>query len=71
MSKPIRISRPQTTCEFLELQKELSETETRDQFKQAVLQQHVRSFHNGCRVIPASIIAGIGGFKEEELISSR
>ena len=24
------------------------------------------SFHNGCQVIPASIIAGIGGFKEEE-----
>ena len=51
---------------FLELQKELSETETRLARSRRFYNSNVRSFHNGCQVIPASIIAGIGGFKEEE-----
>lgn len=51
---------------FLELQKELSETETRIARSRRFYNSNVRSFHNGCQVIPASIIAGMGGFKEEE-----
>ncbi|MBG83563.1 MAG: hypothetical protein CMJ40_03330 [Phycisphaerae bacterium] len=51
---------------FLELQKELSETETRIARSRRFYNSNVRSFHNGCQVVPASIIAGIGGFKEEE-----
>lgn len=51
---------------FLELQKELSETETRIARSRRFYNSNVRSFHNGCQVIPASIIAGIGGFKVEE-----
>ena len=51
---------------FLELQKELSETETRLARSRRFYNSNVKSFHNGCQVIPASIIAGIGGFKEEE-----
>ena len=51
---------------FLDLQKELSETETRIARSRRFYNSNVRSFHNGCQVIPASIIAGIGGFKEQE-----
>ncbi len=51
---------------FLELQKELSETETRIARSRRFFNSNVRSFHNGCQIIPASIIAGIGGFRSDE-----
>ena len=51
---------------FLELQKELSETETRIARSRRFYNSNVRSFHNGCQVIPASLIAGMGGFKVNE-----
>ncbi len=51
---------------FLDLQNELSETETRIARSRRFYNSNVRSFHNGCQVIPASIIAGMGGFKVDE-----
>lgn len=51
---------------FLELQKELSETETRIARSRRFYNSNVRSFHNGCQVVPASLIAGMGGFKVNE-----
>ncbi|MEE2908753.1 MAG: LemA family protein, partial [Planctomycetota bacterium] len=54
------------SANFLELQKELSETETRIARSRRFYNSNVREFHNGCQVIPASIIASIGGFKEIE-----
>lgn len=54
------------SANFLELQQELSETETRIARSRRFYNSNVREFHNGCQVIPASIIASIGGFKESE-----
>ncbi|MDG2422961.1 MAG: LemA family protein [Phycisphaerales bacterium] len=54
------------SANFLELQKELSETETRIARSRRFYNSNVREFHNGCQMIPASIIAGMGGFKVTE-----
>ncbi len=51
---------------FVALQKELSETETRIERARRFYNSNVRSFQNGCQVIPSSIVAGIGGFKSSE-----
>ena len=51
---------------FVSLQKELSETETRIERARRFYNSNVRMFQNGCQVIPSSIIAGIGGFKSAE-----
>ena len=55
-----------SSANFLELQKELSETETRIARSRRFYNSNVREFHNGCQMIPASIIAGMGGFKVTE-----
>ena len=52
--------------QFLELQKELSETETRIARSRRFYNANVRDFHNGCQVFPSIIVAGIGGFKASE-----
>ena len=51
---------------FVALQKELSETETRIERARRFYNSNVRSFQNGCQVIPSSVVAGIGGFKSSE-----
>jgi len=51
---------------FLELQKELAETETRIARSRRFYNANVREFHNGCQVIPASIIAAMGSFRISE-----
>ncbi|MCH2136833.1 MAG: LemA family protein [Phycisphaerales bacterium] len=51
---------------FLELQKELSETETRIARARRFYNSNVRSLHNSCEMFPSSIIAGMGGFKSDE-----
>ena len=48
---------------FVELQKQLAETETRIERSRRFYNANVRAFQNGCQVFPSSIIAGTGGFK--------
>ena len=51
---------------FVELQKELAETETRIERARRFYNANTRAFQNGCQVFPSSIIAGIGGFKSDD-----
>ena len=54
------------SANFVELQKELTETETRIERARRFYNANVRSFQNGCQVFPSSIIAGTGGFKSDD-----
>ena len=54
------------SANFLELQKELSDTETRIARARRFYNANVRDFHNGCQLIPSSMVAAIGGFKTGE-----
>ena len=51
---------------FLQLQKELGETETRIARSRRFYNANVRDFFNGVQMFPSSIIAGMGGFKGSE-----
>ena len=51
------------SANFVELQKELAETETRIERARRFYNANTRAFQNGCQVFPSSIIAGVGGFK--------
>jgi len=51
---------------FLELQKELSETETRIERARRFYNANARAFQVGCQVFPSSIVAGTKGFKAED-----
>ncbi|MAA52391.1 MAG: hypothetical protein CMJ41_05090 [Phycisphaerae bacterium] len=51
---------------FLQLQNELSETETRIARARRFYNANVRDFSNGVQMFPSSIIAGVGGFKDGE-----
>jgi LemA protein len=50
---------------FIELSKELSKTEDKIAFARQFYNDTVMKFNIGIKQIPASIIAGIGGFTEE------
>ena len=54
------------SANFVELQKELAETETRIERARRFYNANTRAFQNGCQVFPSSIIAGIGGFKSDD-----
>ena len=51
---------------FLGLQKELSETETRIERARRFYNANARAFQVGCQVFPSSIVAGAKGFKAED-----
>jgi LemA protein len=51
---------------FLQLQTELGETETRIARARRFYNANVRDFSNGVQMFPSSIIAGMGGFKDGE-----
>ena len=51
---------------FLQLQNELSETETRIARARRFYNANVRDFSNGIQMFPGSIIAGVGAFKDGE-----
>ena len=51
---------------FLQLQQELSETETRIARARRFYNDNVRDFHNGVQMFPSSIVASAGGFKRSE-----
>ena len=51
---------------FLQLQNELSETETRIARARRFYNANVREFSNGVQMFPSSIIAAVGGFKDGE-----
>ena len=51
---------------FLQLQNELGETETRIARSRRFYNANVRDFFNGVQMFPSSIIAGVGGFKDSE-----
>jgi LemA protein len=51
---------------FLQLQQELSETETRIARARRFYNDNVRDFHNGVQMFPSSIVASAGGFKQSE-----
>ena len=51
---------------FVELQKELAETETRIERARRFYNANTRNFQTACQVFPSSIIAGMGGFKTSE-----
>lgn len=51
---------------FLQLQNELSETETRIARARRFYNANVRDFSNGVQMFPSSIIAAVGGFKDGE-----
>jgi LemA protein len=51
---------------FLELQKELVNTEDRIQAARRFFNGNVRDYRNKCETFPSSIIAGAFGFKPEE-----
>lgn len=51
---------------FLQLQNELSETETRIARARRFYNANVRDFSNGVQMFPSSIVAGMGGFKDSE-----
>ena len=54
------------SANFVELQKELTETETRIERARRFYNANTRAFQNGCQVFPSSIIAGMGGFKSDD-----
>ena len=54
------------SANFVELQKELAETETRIERARRFYNANTRAFQNGCQVFPSSIIAGMGGFKSDD-----
>ena len=54
------------SANFVELQKELAETETRVERARRFYNANTRAFQNGCQVFPSSIIAGMGGFKSDD-----
>ena len=51
------------SANFVELQKELAETETRIERARRFYNANTRAFQNDCQVFPSSINAGVGGFK--------
>ena len=51
---------------FVSLQQELGETETRIARARRFYNANVRGFHNACQTIPSSLIAGLGGFSAGE-----
>ena len=51
---------------FLQLQNELGETETRIARSRRFYNANVRDFFNGVQMFPSSIIANVGGFKASE-----
>ncbi len=51
---------------FLQLQNELSETETRLAQTRSIYNTDVRNFANDVQMFPSSIVAGLGGFKDGE-----
>ena len=54
---------------FLELQKELVNTEDRIQAARRFFNGNVRDYRNKCETFPSSIIAGIFGFKPQDYFS--
>ena len=54
---------------FLELQRELSDTETKIAYARQFYNDTVMRYHDGIHQFPASVIARIFGFKEKEIIS--
>jgi LemA protein len=54
---------------FLELQKELVNTEDRIQASRRFFNGNVRDYRNKCETFPSSIIAGIFGFKPQDYFS--
>ena len=54
------------SANFIELQKELSETETRIERARRFYNSNTRNFQTSCQVFPSSIVAGVGGFKSSE-----
>ena len=51
---------------FLQLQNELGETETRLAQTRSIYNTDVRNFANDVQMFPSSIVAGLGGFKDGE-----
>ena len=49
--------------DFLELQKQLQETEDKIQYARQFYNDDVTQYKNKCEMFPSNIIAGIGGFK--------
>lgn len=56
---------------FLELQKELVNTEDRIQAARRFFNGNVRDYRNKCETFPSSIIAGIFGFESQDYFSVR
>lgn len=56
---------------FLELQKELVNTEDRIQAERRFFNGNVRDYRNKCETFPSSIIAGIFGFESQDYFSVR
>lgn len=54
---------------FLELQKELVNTEDRIQASRRFFNGNVRDYRNKCETFPSSIIAGMFGFKPQDYFS--
>jgi LemA protein len=54
---------------FLDLQKELVETEDRIQAARRFFNGNVRDYRNKCQTFPSSIIAGIFGFESQDYFS--
>jgi LemA protein len=56
---------------FLELQKELVNTEDRIQAARRFFNGNVRDYRNKCETFPSSVIAGIFGFEPQDYFSVR
>ena len=54
------------SANFLDLQKELGETETRIARARRFYNANVRGLHNSCQTFPSSLIARAGGFSSGE-----
>lgn len=54
------------SANFIQLQNELAETETRIERARRFYNANTRSFRNGCEVFPSSLVAGMGGFRSAE-----
>jgi LemA protein len=55
---------------FMSLQSELAGTEDRIAYARQFYNSSVQSYNNSTQTIPTNIIAGIGGFKTEELFQA-
>jgi LemA protein len=55
---------------FMSLQTELAGTEDRIAYARQFYNSSVQSYNNSTQTIPTNIIAGIGGFKAEELFQA-